>query len=88
MDLPTWRDPAQYARLLRSMEPQLGLLKPCDFMNKRVVQSLLHATEGLIGETAELLSRLTQAVVGGTEIIGLDQVTPEALSAIDWVRTI
>jgi len=87
MHLPPWHsDKAEYARLLLSLEKHLGLRKPCDFKRVRVVNSLLDATDGLLGETVELLRILAiDAIHSERESIGLEEVQSESLARLGWV---
>jgi hypothetical protein len=87
--LPRWSgSPALYARLLLSFESQLGLLKPCDFRNKKLVKRMLDLTgDGIIGETAALLRKLAKgAILDKKELIDLDSLSEENLRQIRWVR--
>lgn len=86
MDLPVWENLDLCAGLFQGMESSLGLLESCDFTNKKTLRRIIHASEGLIGEMVDLLCRLAQRAIGSKEIIDPDDLTPEALKAIGWIR--
>lgn len=86
--LPVWKnDRKGYASLLLSFETQLGLAERCQFASGRVVDRMLDATDGLIGDTSRLLRRLAERAVRlGTESIRYEDLDPEVLRSVRWVR--
>lgn len=83
--LPKWTLDAEYARLLMSTEKLLGLSQPSGLVQPAFAQRLLDLSEGILGETMELVRRLAiDAVRTGKECITQDMLKPDALAALGW----
>lgn len=85
--LPRWQDDEDFARLMLSIEPKLGLNQPSNLFEENMTAPILSATEGLIGEIVTLLRMLAEhAMRSGTEKISEDMVKRDFLHKIGWVK--
>lgn len=85
--LPQWQDDADFARLMLSIEPKLGLMQPSNLSEENMTAPILRATEGLIGEVVTLLRILAEhAMRSGTEKISEDMLKHNFLRKIGWVN--
>lgn len=82
-----WTDMQAYARLLVSYEPYLYLAKPCAFLNKKFVSEMMEQSEGILGETHDLLKLLAErSMKSGKEMIDLDDLEKKVLEEIEWSK--
>lgn len=85
--LPKWKLDSDYARLLMSVEKGFALQNPSDLAHPKFAQRLLDLSEGILGETMELLRRLAiRAIRSGEEQITPEMLKPDVLRSIHWVE--
>jgi len=85
--LPKWKLDTDYARLLMSVEKGFALQQPSDLAHPKFAQRLLDLSEGILGETMELLRRLAiRAIRSGEEQITPTMLKPDVLRSIHWVE--
>ena len=85
--LPKWKLDSDYARLLMSVEKGFALQNPSDLAHPKFAQRLLGLSEGILGETMELLRRLAiRAIRSGEERITPEMLKPDVLRSIHWVE--
>ena len=85
--LPKWKLDSDYARLLMSVEKGFALQNPSDLAHPKFAQRLLDLSEGILGETMELLRRLAiRAIRSGEERITPEMLKPDVLRSIHWVE--
>ena len=74
-EIPRWTESDDFRRLLRAFELTLPLRRASDLMQRPVVQFLLSASDGLLGEVSRLLNQAAErAVHDGSERISLKQL--------------
>jgi len=86
--LPKWDNTRlkEFARFVKSVEPQLYLHKPCELMDRAALTALLTFSEGLLGEVVDILRLLAEeAIQSGTETIDSSMINKETLSDLGWV---
>ena len=86
--LPKWSSERleEFARFVLSIEQTLLLKHKCDLMEEASLNRLLVFSEGLIGETVNLLRLLAEwAIRSGTETISGDVLTRDNLKSLGWV---
>lgn len=85
--LPRWQDDEDFARLMLSIEPKLGLKQPSNLFEENMTALILAASEGLIGEVVSLLRLLAEhAMRTETEKISEDMLKRDFLRKIGWVK--
>ena len=85
--LPKWKLDSDYASLLMSVEKGFALQHPSDLAHPKFAQRLLDLSEGILGETMELLRRLAvRAIRSGEEQITPEMLKPDVLRSIQWVE--
>lgn len=85
--LPKWKLDSDYARLLMSVEKGFALQNPSDLAHPKFAQRLLDLSEGILGETMELLRRLAiRAIRSGEERITSEMLKSDVLRSIHWVE--
>lgn len=85
--LPRWQDDEEFARLMLSLEPKLGLKQPSNLHEEEMTSLLVAASEGLIGEVVALLRLLAEhAMRSGSEKITTAMLRRDFLRDIKWVR--
>lgn len=78
--LPKWQLNNSYGDLLRSFEKRIPLKKPSNLHETAMAQKLIWMSEGILGETHEILKRAAvEAIKSGTE-----QITLEILQNLHW----
>lgn len=81
-EIPKWRPDETYAMFLHQLGLAMGLEKPSNLRNGKLVLRFHAMTKGLTGETRKLMCRAAeQAITSGREIIDL-----ETLDEIEWVN--
>ena len=86
--LPSWEsEPRQYVRLLRTFEQAVGFDASPLFSRGAFVKEWLRQTDGLIGETATLFTRIAErAVAQGRRAVVEEDIGKEVLAAVRWTR--
>ncbi|MDA8251058.1 MAG: TniB family NTP-binding protein [Rhodospirillales bacterium] len=79
--LPPWTAGAEFIRLLNTLEAVLPLKKPSSLGDPQMVQKLLVASEGILGEVVTIVTRA--AVLAITS--GCEAVTLEMLDGIGFI---
>ena len=74
-EMPRWTESDDFRRLLRAFEQVLPLRRVSDLVQRPVVQFLISASGGLLGEVSRLLTEAAeQAIVEGSERIALEHL--------------
>jgi AAA+ superfamily predicted ATPase len=74
-EMPRWTESDDFRRLLRAFEQVLPLRSASNLVDRPVVQFLIAATDGLLGEVSRLLTEAAeQAIIDGREQITLEQL--------------
>ncbi|THD10071.1 TniB family NTP-binding protein [Metallibacterium scheffleri] len=85
--LPKWKLDAEYARFLVTVEKTFALAKPSRLADPQFAQRLLDLSEGVIGESMEVLRRLAiHAIRSGDECISPDMLKLDFLASLGWVE--
>lgn len=78
-EMPRWTESDDFRRLLRAFEQVLPLRRASDLVQRPVVQFLVAASGGLLGEVSRLLTEAAeQAIVEGSERISLQHLEQAA----------
>lgn len=74
-EMPSWIESDDFRRLLRAFEQVLPLRRASDLVQRPIVQFLISASGGLLGEVSRLLTEAAeQAIVEGSERISLEHL--------------
>lgn len=86
--LPKWTAKREAtARMLRSLEGQLGLKEASDLASERMVKLIVSSGNEILGHIHDLLRLLAErAIRSGTERITEADLTPDALKSIGWIH--
>ncbi|WP_447754599.1 TniB family NTP-binding protein [Pseudomonas nicosulfuronedens] len=87
--LPCWGEDRleEYARFVMTIEQRMALAGECGLIDERSLMRLMYLTDGLLGETVDLLKILGElAIRSGEEAITAKHLSQERLDAINWVR--
>ena len=85
--LPRWQDDEEFARLMLSLEPKLGLQHASNLHEEHMTAPLVAASEGLIGEVVTLLRLLAEhAMRSGIEKITEPMLSRDFLRKTGWTR--
>jgi len=79
--LPRWTLNMDYYRLLSSLEAMTPLSRPSGLGNEEMAAKLMSMSEGLIGETCQLVKRAAIEAIRSKE----EQITPAILGRLGWV---
>ena len=82
-EIPGWTESEDFRRLLRSFEQALPLRKSSDLAQRPIVQFLIAASSGFLGEISRILSEAAErAIQDGSERISLDLLERAAYAPI------
>ena len=74
-EMPRWTESDDFRRLLRAFEQVLPLRRASDLVQRPVVQFLVSASGGLLGEVSRILTEAAeQAILDGSERITLEHL--------------
>ena len=74
-EMPRWTESDDFRRLLRAFEQVLPLRRASDLVQRTLVQFLISASEGLLGEVSRLLTEAAEeAILDGSERIVLEHL--------------
>ena len=74
-EIPRWTESDDFRRLLRAFEQVLPLRRASDLVQRTLVQFLISASEGLLGEVSRLLTEAAEeAILDGSERILLEHL--------------
>ncbi len=79
--LPPWRSGAEFTRLVSTLEAVLPLKEPSGLSEPKILQRLLTASEGILGEVVTIVVRAAVAAIQAGE----ERIAPERLDAIGFV---
>lgn len=89
--LPRWKidtdeDFMRFAQFILSVEPVLLLKEPCSIaQNSNAVEQIHAMSEGLIGETVNILRKLAKAaILSGRETVDGDKVTAQYIRSLGY----
>lgn len=72
-EIPLWTESEDFRRLLSSFEQALPLRRPSQLTQRPIVQFLVAASGGLLGEVSRMLNTAAElAIMDGTERITLE----------------
>lgn len=78
-EIPRWTESDDFRRLLRAFEQVLPLRRPSDLVQRTIVQFLISASDGLLGEVSRLLTQAAeQAIQDQSERISLQYLEQAA----------
>ena len=81
-EMPRWTESEDFRRLLRAFEQVLPLRRASDLTQRPIVQFLISASDGLLGEVSRLVTEAAErSILDGSERISLElleQVQREA----------
>jgi hypothetical protein len=81
LTLPLWKDNAEFASLLASLEATLPLRKQSILTTPEITRFILDKTEGTIGEITTLITKAAVLAVQSGE----EAITRKVLSSIDYL---
>jgi hypothetical protein len=74
-EIPLWTESEDFRRLLSSFEQALPLRRPSQSTQRPIVQSLVAASSGLLGEVSRMLNAAAElAIIDGSERITLEML--------------
>ena len=78
-EIPRWTESDDFRRLLRAFEQALPLRRPSDLVQRPIVQFLISASGGLLGEVSRLLTHAAeQSIEDHSERISLQHLEQAA----------
>ncbi|MFO7038606.1 TniB family NTP-binding protein [Pseudomonas aeruginosa] len=76
----------EYARFIKTIERHFKLARPWQILTERTLSQLLYFSDGLLGQTVDILKLLAEfAIRSGEETIEAKHINREHLDAVGWV---